>query len=162
MGADFQIKLTAEGKKIVKELEELAKLEVAVGYQEGVSYPDGTSVVEVALYNELGTVHSPSRPFIRDSLNGHKQEIEQFMQQQAKSIVNGKRAEEILKEIGVFQKELIQKEIADGNFVPNSPKTIRIKEKKGNGSGGTPIPLIDTGLMRQSVNFVVREKGSSD
>lgn len=162
MGTDFQIKLTAEGKKLVKELEELAKLEVAVGYQEGVSYPDGTSVVEVALYNELGTVHRtkegtieiPSRPFMRDSLNGHRQEIEQFMQQQAKAIVNGKRAEEILKEIGVFQKGLIQREITHGHFEGNTDST---KARKGSDK-----PLIDTGLMRQSVNFVVREKGSSD
>jgi len=109
-------------------------------------------MVDIALFNELGTVHSPSRPFIRDSLNNNKDKISQFMQSAAKGIVNGKSAEDVLKKIGTFQKGLIQKEITSGNFVPNSPATIRKK--------GSSTPLIDTGRMRQSVNFVVRERGS--
>lgn len=152
MAADFEIRLTPQGRQFQKELEELIKLEVAVGYQEGLTYPDGTSVAEVAIYNDLGTVHSPSRPFMRDSINGHKQEIEQFMQRQAKGIANGKKAKDVLEQIGAFQTKLIQKEIVQGDFVPNSPATIRKK--------GSSTPLIDTGLMRQSVHFVVRERGS--
>lgn len=128
------------------------KLEVAVGYQQGEASEDGVDMVDIALFNELGTVHSPSRPFIRDSLNNNKDKISQFMQSAAKGIVNGKSAEDVLKKIGTFQKGLIQKEITSGNFVPNSPATIRKK--------GSSTPLIDTGRMRQSVNFVVRERGS--
>lgn len=130
----------------------MTKLEVAVGYQQGEASEDGVDMVDIALFNELGTVHSPSRPFIRDSLNNNKDKISQFMQSAAKGIVNGKSAEDVLKKIGTFQKGLIQKEISSGNFVPNSPATIRKK--------GSSTPLIDTGRMRQSVNFVVRERGS--
>ena len=158
MSADFQIKLTAEGKKFLKELEELTKLEVAVGYQEDAKYPEkegGQSIAEVAIYNDLGTIHSESRPFMRDSLNCHKQEIECYMQKQAKALVDGKEStEEVLKKVGVYQKKLIQREITHGNFKENKKAT---KARKG-----SDTPLIDTGIMRQSVNFVVRKKGSSD
>lgn len=152
MAADFEIRLTPQGRSFQRELEELTKLEVAVGYQQGETSEDGVDMVDIALFNELGTVHSPSRPFIRDSLNNNKDKISQFMQSAAKGIVNGKSAEDVLKKIGTFQKGLIQKEITSGNFVPNSPATIRKK--------GSSTPLIDTGRMRQSVNFVVRERGS--
>lgn len=151
MAADFKIKLTPEGKKFKKQLEELTKLEVAVGYQDGVSYPDGTKVVDVALWNELGTVHIPSRPFIRDSLNNNKDKITQFMQKAAKGIGNGVSAEDVLKQIGEKQVGLIQREIVSGNFVPNLPETIKKK--------GSDKPLKDTGLMSQSVKYVVRKKG---
>lgn len=152
MAADFEIRLTPQGRQFQKELEELAKLEVAVGYQQGQASEDGVDMVDIALFNELGTVHSPSRPFLRDSLNNNKDKISQFMQSAAKGIANGKSAEDVLKKIGTFQKGLIQKEITSGNFVPNSPATIKKK--------GSSTPLIDTGKMRQSVNFVVRERGS--
>lgn len=151
MAADFEIKLTPEGKKFKKQLEELTKLEVAVGYQKGQGSEDGVDMADIALFNELGTVHIPSRPFIRDSLNNNKDKITQFMQKAAKGIGNGASAEDVLKQIGVFQKGLIQKEITNGSFVPNSSATIKKK--------GSDKPLIDTGRMRQAVNFVIRKKG---
>ena len=52
----------------------------------------------------------------------------------------------------MFQKGLIQRKIVDGTFEPNAPSTIRKK--------GSSRPLIDTGRMRQSVNFIIRRKGA--
>lgn len=153
MAAEFEIKLTPEGKKFKKQLEELTKLEVVVGYQKGEE-EDGVDMADIALFNELGTVDIPSRPFMRDSLNNNKDKIEQFMQKAARNIVNGGSAEDVLKQIGTFQKGLIQKEISNGSFIPNSPATIKRK--------GSAKPLIDTGRMRQSVDFMIRKKGGSD
>ena len=154
MSVNIRDRMTADGKRFEKILKELAKLEVAVGYQDGTAYPDGTSVVDVALWNELGTVRSPSRPFLRKSVDGHKDEISRFMKRAVKEITEGKSVEEVLKKIGVFQQKIIRKEISSGNFEPNSPETVRRK--------GSDKPLIDTGLMRQFVNYVIREKGGSD
>ena len=75
MGVRIKETVTADGKKLKKMLEELGKLEVAVGIQEGEKYPDGTSVLDVAMWNELGTETIPSRPFIRDSVDNHVGEI---------------------------------------------------------------------------------------
>lgn len=60
----------------------------------------------------------------------------------------------MLKEIGIFQKDLIQEKITDGDFAPNAESTIRQK--------GSSKPLIDSGRMRQSVNYVIQKKGSGD
>lgn len=66
--------------------------------------------------------------------------------------MNGASAEQTLKDIGIFQKDLIQDKIEEGDFTPNAESTIRKK--------GSSKPLIDTGRMRQSVNYWIRQKGS--
>lgn len=62
---------------------------------------------------------------------------------------------EMLMNIGMLVKGLMQEEIVRGSFAPNSPATIR---KKGEGKP----PLIDSGTMRQSVNYQIVQKGSYD
>jgi len=145
-------KWTNEGQKLKRELERLNQMEVAVGYQAGASvYPDGTDVVDVAMWNEFGTSRSPSRPFMRDSVDNHRDEIEAFMIQKKGQLMNGASAEQILKDIGIFQKDLVQNEIREGSFQANAPSTIKKK--------GSSKPLIDSGTMRQSVQYQVRSKG---
>ena len=151
MAVKIKEKVTADGKKFQKMLEDLNKLEVRIGIQQGAGSEDGVDLVDIAMFNELGTVHIPSRPFLRDSVDAHSPEINAFLQSMRTQLV---KAEDVLKKIGVFQKGSIQKEIVNGNFVPNSPETIRRK--------GSDKPLIDTGRMRQSINYVIQEKGGSD
>ena len=64
---------------------------------------------------------------------------------------SGASGEQILKKIGIFQKDLIQEKITEGEFAPNAASTVKKK--------GSSKPLIDTGRMRQSVNYVIKEKG---
>lgn len=150
-------KLTDDGKKFYKELEKLKSLTVRVGYQSGetAASSDGEStgadLCEIAVYNELGTATIPSRPFMRDSVDKHADTINAFIKHQKDLFISGKiTAEQMLNAIGVFQKGLVQSEIVDGDFEPNAPSTIRRK--------GSDKPLIDTGKMRQSVNFVIVKK----
>ena len=142
---------TKEGKAFEKALKELGQLEVRVGYQEGASYPDGTPVINVALWNELGTVHIPPRPFIRQTVDNNEAKFQAQMQSVANKLAKGSTADKVLNELGVFAKGLLQKEIKDGEFAPNAPSTIRAK--------GSDRPLIDTGLLRQSANYVIKKKG---
>ena len=53
--------LTPEGRRYFEQLQKLSRLEVQVGFQEGQTYEDGTSLADVAAYNELGTSDSPAR-----------------------------------------------------------------------------------------------------
>lgn len=144
--------LTPEGKRFFKELEELATKEVKVGFQKGdASSEDGVDLCDIAMWNELGTNEIPSRPFLRMSVDNNESQIVAFMEAQAKSLEHGTSAEDVLKRIGVFTKGLVQDKIASGNYVPNAEVTIRKK--------GSETPLIDTGKMRQNVNFFIKEKG---
>lgn len=146
--------VTAEGRRLEKMLKGLGRLEVRVGIQEGESSEEGVDLVDIAMFNELGTVHIPSRPFLRDSVDANSDKINAFLQSMKQEILKGGSAEDVLKKIGVFQKGLVQEEITKGNFAPNSEATIKRK--------GSDTPLIDTGRMRQSINFVIKEKGGSD
>lgn len=148
--------VTPEGKQFENMLKDLSKLEVRVGFQAGQAAEDnGADVCAVAAWNELGTEHMPSRPFMRQSVDNHESEIDAFIQSLKSYMFSGNAtAEEILRRIGVFQKGLIQEEIRNGSFAPNAPSTIKKK--------GSSHPLIDTGTMRQSVNFVITEKGSGE
>lgn len=142
---------TPEGQRLMKELKELADLEVRIGFQRGKASDNGTDLTDIAMWNELGTEHIPSRPFMRDSVDKHKAEIVEFMKAQGKTLVAGASARSVLEKIGVFQKDLIQTEIEQGSFVANAPATIRRK--------GSDKPLIDTGQMKNSVNFWIGKKG---
>lgn len=165
--------LTPEGERIFRELEKLGKMVVNIGFQSGTKYPNGKDVVEVAAYNEYGTYNMPSRPFLSDSVEDNEDAIVSFLQSQVIEIIqNGKTAEQVLKDIGVFQKDLVQSTIEEGEFEPNADITINggwmhnkksgklfyVEGKKVNGKVGDR-PLIDNGTMKNAVNFVIEKKG---
>ena len=151
----FRDRLTPEGQRFFRELAKLKELEVRVGFQRGKSQEeDGTDMCDVAAFNELGTDHIPARPFIRQSVDDNESKINSFLKEEVKDFAQGKSAKQILKEIGNFQKDLMQDKITSGSFAPNAESTIKKK--------GSSKPLVDTGRMRKSVNYVIQKKGSGD
>jgi len=143
--------LTPEGKRYLKELENLATLQIKVGFQAGdVIYENGADLVEIAAYNEFGNSDTPARPFMKQSFENHEADLKKACEKFNKKLASGGSAEEALKKLGVFAKGLVQSEIVDGQFAPNAPSTIKKK--------GSDKPLIDTGTMRQSVNYVITTK----
>lgn len=155
MGAKVKDRMTPDGIKFQKMLKELADKEVRIGFQHGkATEEDGTDICDVAAWNELGTVNMPSRPFLRKSVDENEGKINSFLKSKKKDLIRGVSAEQVLKEIGIFQKDLIQEKITDGSFAPNAESTVKKK--------GSSKPLIDTGRMRQSVNYEIKQKGSGD
>ena len=155
---------TPEGERFMKELRELAKLEVRIGYQKkqgtGKQQDEGNTsekkkppadLIDIAMWNEFGTEHIPSRPFMRDSVDKHIPAIEHMLKAQEEAFLNGTSARKVLEGVGLFQKDLVQTEIDQGDFVANAESTIRRK--------GSDKPLIDTGDMRKLVNFWIGKKG---
>ena len=148
-------KLTGDGERFLKEHNKLQSLEVAIGFQSGSdSYDDGTDVCDVAIYNEFGTSTIPPRPFMKQSFESNADNINKHVQNSYKQLEAGSTAEAITQSVGTMAKGVIQDYIANGEFVPNAPSTIARKHSSR--------PLIDTGLMRQSVNFVVRGAGTTE
>lgn len=151
--ASIRDRLTPDGIKFQKMLKELAEMEVRIGFQHGeVIEDDGTDICDIAAWNELGTENIPSRPFLRMSVDENVDKINNCLQEQKNALLSGKNAKQVLEQIGLFQKDLIQEKITEGSFVPNADYTIRRK--------GSSKPLIDTGLMRRSVNYVIKKKGT--
>lgn len=121
------------------------KITLEAGFLEGVTYPDGMSVPMVASLNEFGTYNIPPRPFFRNAINKNSDKwgkvFLQGMQKQGARNAFGLLGERI-------RKDIVQS-INDTNEPPNSPVTIARK--------GSSKPLVDTGLMRASVNYRIKE-----
>lgn len=147
-------RLTPEGRRFYAELEKLRSKQVFVGFQAGASTDgQGTDMAQIALIHELGTSEIPARPFLRQTTEDHSDDIKAFCGEKLRDIAEGGTAEEALKQLGVYGKGLVQAQIKDGSFLPNAPATIQKKK--------SDKPLIDTGQMRQSVHYVIQQKGES-
>lgn len=144
--------LTPEGKKYFRELKKMTDMEIQVGFQGDQKYEDGTSIAQVAAVNEFGASDIPERPFMRQSFENHEGELQAACDAAQRLVSSGGSAEQALQQIGVVAKGLVQDEIVNGGFAPNAESTIKKK--------GSEQPLIDTGTMRQSVNFVVKRSKS--
>ena len=84
------------------------------------------------------------------SVENHVDEITQACGAAAKAVGSGQMsAQQALSSIGDMLVGVTQNEIRDGEFEPNAPSTIRKK--------GSSKPLIDSGHMRQSVHFFIKE-----
>lgn len=143
--------LTPEGRRYFAELKKLADMEIRVGFQAGEAEEEnGTDIVDIAAYNEYGSSDTPARPFMKQSFENHEDELQAVCDEAMKMIKKGGTAQQALNKIGVLCKALVQSEIRDGNFVPNAPSTIKKK--------GSDKPLIDTGTMRQSVQYVIEKR----
>ena len=167
-------RLTAEGKRFFAEMAKLARMEIQAGYPAGgkgssASYgPDEPTVAEVALWNEYGTYNIPSRPFLRQTVEKNEDTMKQMAAIQLQAIADGRQnAEGALKNTGLLMKGMIQDTITTGSFAPNAKITVEGGWMRSKKSGkvfyvkgkNSSHPLIDTGRLRQSVNFVVKSKG---
>ena len=124
---------------------ELSGQGVKVGVMSG-SYPDGTSVVDVAYWNEYGTSKMPSRPFIRQTFEKNGSDIEQVSRTLLGGIITGiYNADGALRELGDWYEGVMKEVLRDGSYVPNAPSTLAQK----NGSK----PLVDTGTLLQSIKW---------
>jgi hypothetical protein len=150
-------KVTPEGQRFFKELAELKKLQVRVGYQKGEKTTDeGVDLLDIAMWNELGTERSPARPFLRQSADANKAKIEKFCTAQLQSVAKGGTAQKALSAIGAMQVGLITDTItkSPGWAVPNAESTVKIK--------GSDVPLIDQSQLMQSPHYVIVPKGGGD
>ena len=142
-----EVKRRPNGKALKKKLDRVqkGKSKVKVGFPEGGGeYPEGMSIVTVAVWNEFGNAVTPERPFFRLAMIDNKAKYRKMTKTLAKQILDGKiskeKALELLGEEAVAD---IQESIVNLSSPPNSEMTIAIK--------GSSNPLVDTGLMKQSV-----------
>lgn len=173
---------TSEGARFMKQLDELKQLQVCIGFQKGdkkrkPGRPDGkkksgersVTNLDIAMWNELGTSSSPSRPFMRNSVDNHMDVISAAAAQQIQALASGVSARKVLEAIGNMQKGLMQHEITTGRFAPNAEITICGGWMRSKKTGKrfyvqgkkSDRPLVHTSQLRQSVHFVIKPKGGS-
>jgi hypothetical protein len=144
------------GQKLTAKLAELSREigsggVVNVGFLEGASYPAGSEnaglpVAQVAFWNEFGTVNAPTRPFFRGMIAQNSPEWGEQLGANIK--LAGYNSQRALELQGTVMKDQLVKSIVDTTSPPNAPSTIARK--------GFDKPLIDTGYMQRSADFVVK------
>jgi hypothetical protein len=137
-------KLEAALKSIADKLEGGVK----VGFLEGAKYPDGTPVAAVAFWNEFGTSTIPPRPFFRNMIAKESKTWADKMARLAKGTNNDGEA------VYGMMGDDIAGALAQSIIQTNSPRLSKNTHKKSARSGFDK-PLIDTGLMMDSIQFKV-------
>ena len=138
---------------LVREARKLDGLEVSAGILENSgNYAKGQSLVDVAIWNEYGTSRIPSRPFIRISSDDNRNAWGKLAENCAGKVLRGNMSARSAGEaVGQQMVKDIKKVFGDkGKLAPNAPSTIK---KKGHDK-----PLIDTGKLRDSVNYRVEDR----
>lgn len=112
------------------------------------TYPDGTSVLDIANFQEFGTETIPSRSFIRAWYDENAEKNQRRVSAGVKRVVAGVMSWfDMWSTLGMACVGEIQQRISSNIPPPLSPKTIKRK--------GSSVALIDTGQLRQSITYQV-------
>lgn len=124
---------------------------IRVGVQEGSgSYDDGSTIAEIAFYNEFGTARIPERSFIRSTFFDSKEAMIDRVNKEAQKVLTFKQdVKTAADRIGIFAQGEIKKKFRDNDWVENAPLTVALK--------GSSTPLIDTGQLIGSITWEVKK-----
>jgi len=127
--------------------------EVRVGIPDAAAEEDGTSVATIAAAHEYGSPSQgiPERPFLGMTIKNNRQRYASLCRANIGKMLRGdKTLTDALDELGTIAAADVRTTIANGEFEPLKPATIKRK--------GSSRPLIDTGRMRQSITHVIAPK----
>lgn len=158
---DYEIK-DLGWEEILRKTQKMARLEIAVGLQEGSKTTKGGDLPLVGARNEYGSKGSglpgsesetgtPARPFMKKTASSKKNEAFKILEDGADRILrHNAPINHTLHIIGKKYGGWIKKTITAWKIPPNSAKTIKIK--------GRNDPLVNKGRMRSSIIPKVRRR----
>jgi len=136
-------------KGIALDFKELNGMGVKVGLMGGEE-ADGTSIVDIGVYNEFGTNSIPARPFMGTTADRYRDTIYKYTETLVGQMIDGKyTVRQVLNYMGLWYQAKIQMVIREAKTwaVPNAPSTVAIK--------GSSSPLIDTGRMVGAIRYEI-------
>lgn len=175
------VRITADRlDDVVSNINALLKQDVLVG----IPASDGERNAGEPINNAaLGYIHEngspanniPARPFLVPGVAGASEAIEQKLRKAADAALNGQRRKigEQLNAAGMVARDAVKSAINSGDFAPLSEATLKARAARGRkgavaelasrAAGNAPNnsnarPLIDTGQLRNAINYVVRDK----
>lgn len=132
---------------------EMAGREARIGWFESAQYEDGTPVAYVATIHEYGAPEQniPPRPTVGPTVAAKKNDWAMLLGDGVRAVLNGKvSGDTVLDGIGQAAAGNIKKTISELQSPALKPETVTRK--------GFAKPLIDTGLMLDSVSNQVADK----
>ena len=120
--------------------------------QAGSTYSDAVAAYIAA--NGDPILNIPPRPFLEPSIDAEKEKIAVQQTKVLTAALNGKvsQARTEATKLGLLGQNIVKSWFTDprNNWTPNAPSTIKRK--------GSDKPLIDTGALRNSISYAVKEK----
>ncbi|SFN29537.1 hypothetical protein SAMN05216516_10513 [Izhakiella capsodis] len=135
---------------------QLESKQVKVGFIDGATYPDGTSVASVATDNEYGIPENnqPPRPFFRNAIALHEKEWSEAV---ARGVRAGYPVEQVLELIGAKIQGDVQESIATLVEPALSPTTLHIRRTRKERPTESTKPLVDSKVMIGDVSYEVSD-----
>ncbi len=125
--------------------------EMNINMAKGAKYSEAYSMYIASHGSPLW--QAPPRPIIEPAIEANKAQIaEKFKKIYIAAEHNDPKAmDAAINSVGLYAQNKVRAWFRDprNNWAPNSPLTIKLK--------GSNRPLIDTGALRQSITYVVRE-----
>ena len=132
--------------KLMTYLKELNKERVYVGVPRSSNGIRGNAMI--AMVHEFG-INVPERSFLRSTVLEQADKYARiFATNIPDAIKNGTPAYEAYSRLGTIAMNDVRLKIASGEFAALAPATIKRKKSSK--------PLIDTGNLRQSINYEIR------
>lgn len=152
MSVKFETKDLGKAK-IERELKSARKLVALVGIpSDAKRHEDNPNIglAEIAFIMEKGSAvnNIPARPFMHQTRDRNEKRMIGLSKKLLKAISNGSTtAMDAIKKLGASYEGAMKRIFIEGSFAPNAPATVRRKKSSR--------PLIDTGLLRQSIKHKV-------
>lgn len=146
------VKVKINNKGLEKELElinKIGKARVKVGVQAdaGVHSESGENLVDIGIWNEYGTAHIPSRPFIRQTFEDNQQAAAQYLGRVVSSVAKGADLVQELSKLGQWYQDKQKNTLKSYPWTPNAPSTRKRKKSSK--------PLVDTSQLVNSIRYKV-------
>lgn len=152
MSVKFETKDLGKAK-IERELKAAKKLVALVGIPSDAKRHEDNPYIglaQIAYIMEKGSAvnNIPERPFMHQTRERNEKRMIGLSKKLLKAISNGSTtAMDAIKKLGASYEGAMKRIFIEGSFAPNAPATVRRKKSSR--------PLIDTGLLRQSIKFKV-------
>jgi hypothetical protein len=153
-------------RKVSKAIDALGRSRVMVGVPSDKAPRSGDPINNAALAyimeNGAPEVNIPARPFLKPGVASVQPQIAAGLKKAGEFALHG-RADAVNRElhrVGAIGRDAVKRKMTDGPFEPLRPATIAARKLKRKSRNNTDVkPLIDTGALRNSISYVIREEG---
>lgn len=148
-------------KKVMNTIFKLPTKDVLVGIPADKGQRKGGDLSNAVLgyihENGAPEVNIPARPFLLPGVRDACEQITKLFKTGGQAALKGDEEgmNKALHAAGLVAMSSVQRRITNGPFLPLKPSTLRARQRRGR--TGTK-PLIDTGQLRRSITYVVRDK----
>ncbi|MWN31012.1 MULTISPECIES: hypothetical protein [unclassified Gilliamella] len=153
-----ELEIVKRLKEVMKRAEQLNRIQLVVGIpSDENSRKESASITNA----ELGVIHEfgvpekgiPERSFMRSTASEEAENLGRLGNARIAECLKGqKSAHDAFADVGAYLQGKIVEKITDGDFVANKEETAKRKKSSK--------PLIDTGQLRASITYEVRENES--